>query len=210
MPESDRAVDASAAGGNTTYDKKYRAGGFGYEEQRDQHLDFSRKYYVEAFDLKAGSTLVDVGCGDGFWCGVFRDLGFSAAGIDLSVGGIEVAREKYPDCEFEAASAEEPLFGGERQFDVVFSRAISHFCVRDLLTAKTLRVMEHMAGAVAPGGTLLVSFYSRRNKANENACADHLISDMVRLVEVHFDPWRIDRVGNYIQIAAHPQDAARG
>jgi SAM-dependent methyltransferase len=192
----------------TTYDKKYKAGGFGYDEQRDLWVDWTKKHYIDAFDLRPGTTLVDVGCGDGFWSGVFHELGFVVSGFDLSAGGIEVAREHHPECEFEAASAEDPIFGGDRTFDVVFCRALSHLCAPDLLNPATLRTMEVMAAATAEKGIVLMSYYSRRNRENQHPCADHLTSDLCRLVEVYLDPWRIDWVGNYVQIGAKRRPAA--
>ena len=65
------------------YDQHYAAGGFGYEERRDHWLAWARRHYVDAFGLKTG-RLLDVGCGDGFWTSVFRELGFEATGVDLS------------------------------------------------------------------------------------------------------------------------------
>ncbi|WP_245757624.1 methyltransferase domain-containing protein [Amycolatopsis xylanica] len=48
-------------------------------------------------------TVVDVGCGSGLAVGELAALGATAIGVDLDTDMIEIAAERWPDCEFHIA-----------------------------------------------------------------------------------------------------------
>ncbi|MGH2465732.1 MAG: class I SAM-dependent methyltransferase, partial [Candidatus Limnocylindrales bacterium] len=92
------------------YDRQYAEGGFGYENQRETWQAWAAEHYVREFDLRPGERLLDVGCGDGFWTGLFAQAGLAVTGTDLSPGGIEIARRAHPGVEFVVGNAEELPF----------------------------------------------------------------------------------------------------
>src|SRR5207245_10877372 len=139
--------------------------------------------YVEPFGLRAGQTLLDAGCGDGFWTSVFAGEGLVCSGFDISEGGIEVARERYLGIEFLVADAEKPLPLDGKRFDIVFCRALSHLCRRELLTKATFRVMENLVENLAPEGVFLISYFSRRDGMGTDTSPYHRVSDLVRVIE---------------------------
>jgi SAM-dependent methyltransferase len=189
----------------TEYDQHYAAGGFGYEERRGHWLAWARRHYVDAFGLAPG-RLLDVGCGDGFWASLFQELGFAATGVDLSAGGIEAARSRYPGIPFLVADADEALPFAPGSFDVVFCRAISHFGEADLETSLIPRLMT----LLAPGGVLLASYNTTRDGSVVHGRTLHPVSALVRLLEHGGDPYRVELVGNYVQIGVVPRgDAPR-
>lgn len=190
------------------YDQQYAEGGFGYGAQRDRWAAWVRRHYIDEFELRPGETLLDVGCGDGFWTDLFAEAGFLSTGVDFSPGGIEVARTAYPRPTFLVGDAEDLPFADD-SFDIVFTRAISHLSRPDLFTDASRRLMASMRRVLRPGGLILISFYSRRDGGGTPEHAWHRVSDLVRLIEGVADPFHIDVTGNYVQIGAQRWDAPR-
>jgi SAM-dependent methyltransferase len=190
------------------YGQHYASGGFGYEGQRDHWLAWARRHYVEAFALPPG-RLLDVGCGDGFWTSIFRDLGFDTTGVDRSQGGIDVARSKYPGSHFLVADADEPLPFEAGSFDVVFCRAISHFGQPDLEAPRVRSLIPRLMALVAPHGVLLASYHTTRDGGVVHGRTLHPVSALVRLLEHGGDPYRVEVVGNYVQIGVQHRGSPR-
>jgi len=181
------------------YDQLYASGGFGYDERREYWLEWARVHYVQAFDLTPG-LLLDVGSGDGFWTSIFAELGFEATGVDISPGGIEAARSKYPGSSFLVADADQPLPFEAGSFDVIFCRAISHLSAQDLETPRAISLIGRLTALLAPGGILLASYNSTRDGRIVNGRTHHPVSTLVRLLEHGGIPYRVEVVGNYVQI----------
>jgi SAM-dependent methyltransferase len=168
---------------------------------------------VDAFDLPPG-RLLDVGCGDGFWTSILRELGFEATGVDLSAGGIEAARSKYPGIPFLVADADAALPFEPGSFDVIFCRAISHFGEPDLEAPRVTALIPRLMALLAPGGVLLASYHTTREGGTVHGRTYHPVSALVRLLEHGGDPHRVELVGNYVQIGVRnrgdaPRPAAR-
>ena len=193
-----------AASPASDYDQHYAAGGFGYEERREHWLAWARRHYVDAFDLPPG-RLLDVGCGDGFWTSIFSELGFEATGVDLSAGGIEAARSRYPGIPFLVADADEALPFEPGSFDVVFCRAISHFGEPDLEAPRVTALIPRLMALLTPGGVLLASYHTTRDGGVVHGRTYHPISALVRLLEHGGDPFRVELVGNYVQVGVVPR-----
>jgi SAM-dependent methyltransferase len=128
--------------------------------------------------------------------------------MDLSPGGIELARRAHPGVEFVVGNAEDPPFANE-SFEIVFCRAISHLSRRELATPASARLLAEMTRLVRPGGLLLISYYTRRDGGGTPEHAWHRVSDLLELVEPAADPFHIDVVGHYVQIGAQRWDAPR-
>ena len=153
---------------------------------------------------------MDVACGDGFWTSVFSELGFDACRrIDLSEGGVAVARERYPHLEFYQGNAEMD-FPTEAPFDVVFCRAIyAHLHHEDLSRVATQRLTANLMRHVAPSGTLLVSYFTKRDGRGSARHHYHPVSDLVRLFEAVGDVWRVDVVDDFVQLGVRHRAARR-
>lgn len=108
--------------------------------------------------LKAGDTLLDIGCGSGILAIAGRKLGGKASyGVDTDDQSIEIARQTAAgnqvteDIQFEAGSVAE-ITGGVfpvTQARVVVANILSHILIRLL--------DDGMGELVAPGGVLLLS-----------------------------------------------------
>ncbi|CAM6108571.1 unnamed protein product [Calypogeia fissa] len=118
--------------------------------------------FVKSLDLKAGSKVLDVGCGIGggdFYMAEKYDA--EVFGIDLSVNMISIALERAIGlqcaCQFEVADCTKRIFPKE-SFDVVYSRdTILHIQDKPALFKKFFDWLK-------PGGRLLISDYCKSSE----------------------------------------------
>jgi 23S rRNA (guanine745-N1)-methyltransferase len=77
---------------------------------------------AEMLAASPGDTVLDAGCGDGFYLGALaRRSGFSAHGVDISIPAIDAAARRYPECEWIVANADRFLPYAESSFSLVLS-----------------------------------------------------------------------------------------
>lgn len=118
-------------GGKAGYDKtfmsaEYKDYGFPHADASHMHALFLPKIFEFAEDLKPGTRVLDVGCGNGYTCGEFLKRGFRMVGIDLSEQGIAQARVTHPEGRFEVLAADDQVLAklNEPPFDVVISTEV--------------------------------------------------------------------------------------
>jgi cyclopropane fatty-acyl-phospholipid synthase-like methyltransferase len=99
---------------------------------------------IKTYNLRAGSKVLDVGCGKGFLLYEMMQLepGLEIVGIDISKHGLENAHPDVKDKLFKYR-AQDPYPFGDRQFDLVISLTTFHnLRVFELQTA--LREVERV------------------------------------------------------------------
>ena len=67
---------------------------FFYDTSDNKHIDA----FLQSLD---GIKILDAGCGNGKDCKYISEKGFEVNGIDLSIGMLEIAKEKVPNGKFE-------------------------------------------------------------------------------------------------------------
>jgi 23S rRNA (guanine745-N1)-methyltransferase len=76
----------------------------------------------EILDLRAEDTVLDAGCGEGFYLGeLARQIGFEAHGVDISIPAVDAAARRYTGCEWIVANADRFVPYADRTFSVVMS-----------------------------------------------------------------------------------------
>ena len=79
-----------------SYDENYRHENY-FRDRTWLYLPFI-KALVKKAALRKGFSILDAGCGQGFFTSLFARLGLKATGVDLSVEGIKRATNKYGMC----------------------------------------------------------------------------------------------------------------
>lgn len=108
----------------TKYDRHYIAGGFGYSpEQQKKWLEENTPLFTSRFSNKK-KTLLDVGCGDGFWSLLLRDQ-FDVTAEDTSLGGVLMGSSKDVEEKVSWICADSRQL--EKKYDIIFARGPSFF-----------------------------------------------------------------------------------
>ena len=105
----------------------------------------ARHAIAGALDLRAGTSVLDVGCGSGDFCAMAHARGASASGIDAAPAMIEIARSRAPAADLRVGTMEE-LPWEDGTFDAVTSFN-SLQIADDPVT--TLREWARVGGALA-------------------------------------------------------------
>lgn len=138
-----------------------------YSDQTLQNPYFYHDYKREGrfldclmarFDVVPGSKLVDIGCGNGFYCNLFKQRKIHVTGVDRSEKAIKYCKERYgATCEWICDDA----FNLERHgtFDYAFCFFFMHFNAfdnpRDGANSAN-RLMQYLK----PGGRLFFLWHS--------------------------------------------------
>ncbi len=90
------------------------------------HVHFMPHVLALAGEVRLGTRVLDVGCGNGFTCGEFLKHGCRVVGLDLSEQGVSVARRTYPQGRFEVLAADDRVLETLREepFDLVVSTEV--------------------------------------------------------------------------------------
>jgi SAM-dependent methyltransferase len=131
--------------------------------------------------LKAGSTVLDVGCGQGFFSSLIRNCGMRVTGVDISDTGIRKARKNYAGFDIRFLAADVGTLPMEAAFDCVFVRSFSSYNVENFSGnhCVTDRLMQY----VKAGGTFIFA-YNTNLKAPE--CVGSWRYHTLRQARQHF------------------------
>lgn len=89
-----------------------------WAEQQERFFAPIYEAVLNRTGVKAGTRVLDVGCGSGLFCALAAKRGARVAGIDAAEGLLDLAREQTPGGDFRVGEMEElPFADGE--FDVV-------------------------------------------------------------------------------------------
>ena len=72
--------------------------------------------------MKPGETILDAGCGDGYYLGnLAQQANADAHGVDISIPAVDAAARRYPHCEWIVANADRLVPYEDKSFSVVLS-----------------------------------------------------------------------------------------
>ena len=99
-----------------------------------------------------GRSVLDVGCGTGFFTAWYLERGARVTGLDIAPTSIERLRLRYPEARFLLADVSEVDIEG--RFDLVNAFDVLYHIVDD---ARWEAAVRRLGAAVRPGGLLLVT-----------------------------------------------------
>lgn len=129
---------------------------------------------------RAKPTLLDVGCGTGFFTQAFSLQGWKVTGLDYSEVALQKAKTLFPGVSFIQMNGFEPVLNG--QFDIIFCRGFSGFNTHDLdfVSSWVNRYIPYLN----PGGYFILGYssdFSGNEKQGETV--NHSKEELKRLTE---------------------------
>jgi SAM-dependent methyltransferase len=133
--------------------------------------------------LKKGDSVLDVGCGQGFFSSLFREHGLKVHGIDMSETGIRAATSQYGrlGITFSVADIQNMTF--PQQFDCIFVRSCSLYNADrfPLEMDVTRNLLKHLKSS----GTFIFAYNSNFSSKPSPKWRYHSLQE----VRQHFSSW---------------------
>ncbi len=107
---------------NITWDAEKYTSDFSFVPQYGNRV-------AELIDAPSGSSVLDLGCGNGALTKVLQKKGYRVTGLDASKELLDIARRNYPEIEFVQGDAVN--FALPEPVDVVFSNAVFHWVEKE-------------------------------------------------------------------------------
>lgn len=142
-------------------------------------------------DLK-GKSVLSIGCGSGEDCHYLAGCGVSkVAGIDISTNLVDIARQSYPECQFDVMDMESLAFDDD-SFDFVYSSLAIHY-LEDWTKAfcEVYRVLKPGSLFLFSCGHPVYSAMATTQDDNTNK-----VQQLARIVDTQTDKTSI--VGDYV------------
>ncbi len=79
---------------------------------------------LEKQKFKEKITILDAGCGQGYFCNLLNTKKYNVTGVDISNNAIKKAKTLYPEINFKVCSLEDRLPFNNSSFDVVWSTEV--------------------------------------------------------------------------------------
>lgn len=161
----------------------------GYEQRRPELEEFVDRHYIEQFAISP-STMIDAGCGDGFWTDIFARRGFAPTGVDVERRAIDAAHRRCqrtaetvgypPGCRPEFYNVDLANLTGTVQAPFIFARTLPHFYAPTLEPGTELvaQLLRHLVG----DGRILISIYSDQSARTIEGATHHHLGFIVRAV----------------------------
>jgi len=144
---------------------------------------------LELLDVKAGETILDLGCGTGHLTKKISDLGAEVTGIDASAEMIEKAEKDFPGVDFKVADGAN--FHFNRSFDAVFSNAALHWMHR------ADDVIKCVYDSLKHGGRFVAEMGGKGNNAQFIAATQQVLEQHGYPALGQVRPWYFPSVAEY-------------
>lgn len=124
-------------------------------EKYSSDFSFVHQYghdVTELISAESGSSVLDLGCGNGALTQALRDKGYQVKGLDASEELLSIARSKFPNINFMRGDA--TSFALSEPVDVVFSNAVFHWIDKE----RQPEMLRCVHRALRAGGQFVFEF----------------------------------------------------
>lgn len=136
-----------------------------------------------------GEKILDLGCGNGRFYEFFKNKNIDYIGVDNSEKLIELAKEKYPDANFQLANALNLSFP-DNYFDKVYSVAILHHIPSEEFR---LQVLKEIRRVLKQGGNLILTVWKFHSSKEILLFLEYTILKIIGKSKLDFkdifEPW---------------------
>ncbi len=122
----------------------------------DNKIRYETKELIEIININNNSIILDIGCGLGHHCKVFKDNKAKCVGLDKSEAVIKRAKKNYPDCKFVKGDAKQMNLFDKEHFNVITTFYFSIYYFKD----KHI-FFKNCAYWLKPGGYLAIHLVDR-------------------------------------------------
>ncbi|UEG54452.1 methyltransferase domain-containing protein [Mucilaginibacter daejeonensis] len=147
---------------------------------------------LELLDVKAGESILDIGCGTGDLTKLIKEQGADVIGTDNSPEMIAQARFKYPDVRFEVEDAAN--FTVEYPCDAVFSNAALHWI------HNSAGVIRSVFEALKPGGRFVAEMGGKGNVGKLRAALKQVLQQRGYTMQAETQIWYFPSLGEYTNL----------
>jgi SAM-dependent methyltransferase len=97
-----------------------------YQPEQDPTTPARKRLLLEflAKNIPAKSPVLDLGCGDGYFCKIIQDSGYRAVGVDISGNALQKARSRFSGIDFRMWQPDSAVPAGDGEFSAVWSSEV--------------------------------------------------------------------------------------
>ena len=144
---------------------------------------------LDATGVGAGTRVLDVGCGTGLTLQLAAERGAAVAGVDITEGLLNVARERLPAADLRVADMESLPFG-DGAFDVVLGVNSFQFA------GDPIRALAEAARVCRQGGAVAASLFAAPERSESTAVHHALSALSPPEQEAEHAPYALSEPGN--------------
>jgi len=144
-------------------------------DEYKSNFGFVYQYGEDVLNLinaEKDALVVDLGCGNGTLSKKLSDKGYRVLGIDASEDMLKIAKEQYPEIEFQLADARK--FQMAEKADVIFSNAVLHWIDAD----QQEKLIQNISNQLKTGGQFVCEFGGK-------GCAETVHSTLEKCFSQH-------------------------
>lgn len=148
-----------------SYDNAYQA------QNYFAHREWMCRPYISSLlnlaGLPLGSSILDVGCGQGFFSYLLQTSGMRVHGLDLSETGVTAAHQLYGHLGIKFVVADAMHIPFSQRFDCVFTRSLSLYNSDRFPFDSS--VTDALFPSVTPGGCLIFLYNTKLGNSKVNS-----------------------------------------
>ncbi|MFN8242160.1 MAG: class I SAM-dependent methyltransferase [Bacteroidales bacterium] len=162
------------------YNERYSTGGSRWTTEDPVRCAETVRWVIRRAGItrQNGLTVLDVGCGTGYYTSAFSKAGFKATGLDYSEVAIAKSKTIHKDCDFIHGDGFNPP--SDKFYDLVFCRGFSGANTHDLqFVAEWINKYIQILN---PGGVVVLSYSTDLSgKEAENETVNWTLEEMTSL-----------------------------